>query len=174
MPICYRPLARARPICPEGSSIGDRIAFDGADIDVPADVSGSVVEYGFEVDTTVTHPAVNGDPDRTCRRQNTVTQEILAPASDADGRGVDFDDRHPRIVDEFDVPVQGGRGRPDRGFKHAQDRSRTNRGTPDLKHLRLQPRLGKNRAPTQASFMRSLCVLAGQAPVSYLTVGQIL
>src|SRR5215472_12031240 len=161
MPICYRPIARARPICPGGSSIRDRIALDGTDIDVPADVSGSVVEDGFEVDTTVARPAVNGDQDRTRRRQNSIAQEILAPASDADGGGVDFDDRHPRIVYEFDVPVQGGRGRSGRGFKHGQDRSRTNRGTPDLNHLRLRPRLGKDRAPTQASFVRSLSALAG-------------
>jgi hypothetical protein len=85
MPICYRPIARARPICPEGSSIGDRIALDGTDIDVPAEVSGSVVEYGSKVDTTVPRPAVNGDQDRTPWRQNTVAQKILAPASDADG-----------------------------------------------------------------------------------------
>src|SRR5215831_16158657 len=174
MPICYRPIARARTICPGGSSIRDRIALDGTDIDVPAYVSGSVVEYGFEVDTTVARPAANGDQDRTRRRQNTVAQEILVPASDADGGGVDFDDRHPRIVDELDVPVQGGRGRPCRGFKRAQGRSRANCGTPNLKHFRLRLRFGKNRAPTQASLVGSLSALAGQAPVSYVTVVKIL
>jgi len=103
-------------------SIGDRKSLDRAYVYISADLGGAVVEHGFEVKSTA-HPVVDVDQNRTRRCQVTVTQKIDIPEFGANGRNVNLDDRHPRVVGKLDPTIQRQGRRPGRGLEGANDRS---------------------------------------------------
>ena len=123
---------RAAAAAPEpGLSIGDRKSLDRANVYISADLGGAVVEHGFEVKPTA-RPVVDVDQNRTRRCQVTVTQKVDIPEFGANGRDVNLDNRHPRVVGKLDPAIQRQGRRPGRGLQDASDRPRDER-----QHLRL-------------------------------------
>ena len=86
-------------------AIRDRVPLVRTNIDVPTDQGGPVVEDGFEVEAAVGRPIVYMNESRRGRCQKIIAQEILLPTPAPDRRGVDFDNGHPCIIGDLDLPV---------------------------------------------------------------------
>jgi hypothetical protein len=121
-------------------TIGDRVSFQPAHVDVPPDLGSSVIEDGFEVESTA-RSVVYIHRYRTRWRQHIGTQEIDGPEPGTDVRDVNFYNRHPRIVGELDPPIQREGGRSGTGLYGAKDRPRYNRVACDLGHFQLRQSL---------------------------------
>ena len=96
-------------------SIRDCISLDRTDVNIFADLGGSVVEHGLEIKST--SPAIADiNQGRTCRHQVIVTQNIDIPALGAKVRDINLDDRHPCIIGELDPAIQRRSRRSGRGL----------------------------------------------------------
>jgi hypothetical protein len=109
-----RPALRTRGIAAPLSK-GDRVFLYPAYIDIPPDLGNPIVEHDFEVKST-SGCIIYTCPYRTDRRQVVSTPKIDVPKLGADARDVNFYNSHPRVIGEFDPPIERRGGRPGGGL----------------------------------------------------------
>ena len=81
----------------------------------PPDLGSPVVKDDFEVKSAA-RCIIYTCPYRTGWRQEVGTQKIDVLKLGADVRDVNFYDRHPRVIGEFDPLIERSSGRPGGGL----------------------------------------------------------